>query len=316
MQAIAVKEYGAQPTVMELPKPKPGPGQILIKIRAAGMNPMDRVISEGEWKATMPGTFPLVLGSDVAGVVEAVGQNATRFSPGDVVFGQLLITPLGSAGTYAEYVAVSEGADLVRMPKKLDPVVAASLPTAGVTALEIVQSLGTLAGKTVLIIGAGGGVGSFATQFAAQAGAHVDANTHADAEARMRTYGAAETFDHGAVSLLDSVRRAHPDGIDVVIDLASDRAGFAAVASLLRRGGTALSTKWSADVESLAKAGITGVNFQVSMSRGMLERLADAVVAGRIVPAPIKRIKLGDVPATWSNGHFDGKTVIVLKARK
>jgi NADPH:quinone reductase-like Zn-dependent oxidoreductase len=301
---------------MALPKPKPGPGQILIKIRAAGMNPMDRVISEGEWKATMPGTFPLVLGSDVAGVVEAVGQNTTRFSRGAVVFGQLLIAPLGSAGTYAEYVAVSEGADLVRMPKKLDPVVAASLPTAGVTALEIVQSLGTLAGKTVLIIGAGGGVGSFATQFAAQAGAHVDANTHADAAARMRTYGAAETFDHRAVSLVDAVRRAHPGGIDVVIDLASDRDGFAAVAALVRRGGSALSTKWSADVESLARAGITGVNFQVSMSRGMLERLADAVVAGRIVPAPIKRIKLGDVPKTWSNGHFDGKTVIVLKARK
>jgi NADPH:quinone reductase-like Zn-dependent oxidoreductase len=89
MRAIAVNEYGAEPAVMALPKPKPGPGQILIKIRAAGMNPMDRAISEGEWKATMPGTFPLVLGSDVAGVVEAVGQNATRFSRGDVVLGQL-----------------------------------------------------------------------------------------------------------------------------------------------------------------------------------------------------------------------------------
>ncbi len=224
MQAIAVKEYGAQPTVMELPKPKPGPGQILIKIRAAGMNPMDRVISEGEWKATMPGTFPLVLGSDVAGVVEAVGQNATRFSPGDVVFGQLLITPLGSAGTYAEYVAVSEDADLVRMPKKLDPVVAASLPTAGVTALEIVQSLGTLAGKTVLIIGAGGGVGSFATQFAAQAGAHVDANTHAG---RTRT-----------ASTSSATWRA------TALDLLPSLLWCAGVEPLSRRNGPRTSSRW------------------------------------------------------------------------
>jgi NADPH:quinone reductase-like Zn-dependent oxidoreductase len=297
---------------MELPKPKPGPGQILIKIRGAGMNPMDRSISDGGWKAMMPATFPLVLGADVAGVVEAAGENTTTFSPGDVVFGQLFIAPLGSAGTYAEYVAVGEDANLARVPKNLDPVVAASLPTAGVTALEIVQSLGPLTGKTVLIIGAGGGVGSFATQFAAQAGAHVDANARADAAARMRMYGAAETFDHTTASLLDAVRRAHPDGIDAVIDLASDHDGFAAVASLVRRGGTALTTRYVADVESLANAGITGVNFQVSMSPGVLEQLADAVVAGRIVPPPIKRITLGDVPAIWSNARFDGKTVIVL----
>jgi NADPH:quinone reductase len=312
MQAIAVNEYGAEPAVMELPKPKPGPGQILIKIWAAGMNPMDRLISDGEWKSMMPGKFPLVLGTDVAGVVEGVGENTTRFSSGDVVFGQLFMAPVGSAGTFAEYVAVSEDANLARMPKKLDPVVAAALPTAGVTALQIVQSLGRLASKTVLIIGAGGGVGSFATQFAAQAGAHVDANARADAAARMRTYGAAETFDHTAVSLRDAVRRAHPVGVDVVIDLASDRDGFAAVASLVRRGGTALSTRRSADVESLAKAGIRGVNFQVAVSPGALQRLADAVITGRIVPPPIKRIELGDVPATWSNGRFDGKTVIVL----
>jgi len=312
MQAIAVNEYGAEPRIIELPKPKPGPGQILIKIWAAGMNPMDRMISAGEWKAVIPGQFPLVLGADVAGVVEAVGENATRFSSGDVVFGQLFIAPVGSAGTYAEYVAVSEDANLARVPKKLDAVVAAALPTAGVTALGIVESLGRLSGKTVLIIGAGGGVGSFATQFAAQNGAHVDANARADAAARMRSYGAAETFDHTAVSLLDAVRRAHPVGVDVVIDLASDRDGFATAAALVRRGGTALSTRRSADVESLAKAGIRGVNFQVSMSPGALQRVADAVVKGRIVPPPINRIELGDVPATWSNGCFDGKTVIVL----
>jgi threonine dehydrogenase-like Zn-dependent dehydrogenase len=128
----------------------------------------------------------------------------------------------------------------------------------------------------------------------------------------MRSYGAAETFDHTAVSLLDAVRRAHPVGVDVVIDLASDRDGFATAAALVRRGGTALSTRRSADVESLAKAGIRGVNFQVSMSPGALQRVADAVVKGRIVPPPINRIELGDVPATWSNGCFDGKTVIVL----
>ena len=312
MRAIAVNQYGAEPTLMDLPKPKPGPHQILIKVRDAGVNPMDRQMSNGRLQARMPATFPLVLGADLAGEVESVGENTTRFATGDLVFGQLLIAPLGSAGTYAEYVAVSEDANLARLPEPLDPVVAASLPTAGVTGLEIVESLGPLAGKTVLIVGAAGGVGSFATQFAAQVGAHVDASARADAASRMRQYGAAETFDHTAVALRSAVRQAHPDGIDGVIDLASDRIGFASIASLVRRGGTALTTNYVADVESLARAGITGLNFRLSMSPAALQRLAAAVVTGRILPPPIKRIELGDVPAMWNKPRFEGKTVIAL----
>jgi NADPH:quinone reductase-like Zn-dependent oxidoreductase len=312
MQAVAVNQYGAKPIVMQLPKPEPGPGQILLRIRAAGMNPMDRQISDGGWKARMPGMFPLVLGSDLAAVVEAVGENTSRFSPGDAVFGQLLIPPLGSAGTYAQYVAVEEDANVALMPKKIvDPEVAAALPTSGVTAMEIIQSLGRLDGKEVLIIGAGGGVGSFATQFAAHAGAHVDANVHADAAARMRKYGAAETFDHTAGSMLEAVRRAHPDGVDILIDTASDRDGFAAAASLVRKGGIALTTKYVSDDETLARAGIAGANFQSAVSPDALQQLADEVVSGHIMAPPLRRLELGEVPATWGAAHFDGKTVIV-----
>jgi NADPH:quinone reductase-like Zn-dependent oxidoreductase len=312
MQAVAVNQYGAKPTVMQLPKPEPGPGQILLRIRAAGMNPMDRQISDGGWKGRMPGMFPLVLGSDLAAVVEGVGENTSRFSPGDAVFGQLLIPPLGSAGTYAQYVAVVEDANLALMPQKIvDPEVAAALPTAGVTAMEIIQSLGQLAGKRVLIIGAGGGVGSFATQFAAHAGAHVDAIAHADAEARMRRYGAAESFDHTEGSMLDAVRRAHPDGVDILIDTASDRDGFAAAASLVRRGGIALTTTYVSDDERLGRAGITGANFQSAVSPDALQQIADEVVSGHIMAPPLRRLGLDEVPATWGSGHFDGKTVIV-----
>jgi NADPH:quinone reductase-like Zn-dependent oxidoreductase len=310
MQAVAVTEYGADPVVIDLPKPKPGRGEILIRIQAAGVNPMDRQISDGGWKAMMPGTFPLVLGSDVAGIVESTGRNTSRFWPGDVVFGQLLIPPLGSRGTYAEYVAVSEGANLARVPERLDPVVAASLPTAGVTALDIVQSLQPLERRTVLIIGAGGGVGSFATQLAARAGAHVDAIAHADAARRLRIYGVAEPFDSAADALADAVRNAHPDGIDALIDLASDADGFAALASLVRPGGTAVTTRYVAHVESLARVGVTGVNFRVSMSPQGLEQLACSIVTGQIVAPPIRRIALHDVPSSHAN--FDGKTVIVL----
>jgi NADPH:quinone reductase-like Zn-dependent oxidoreductase len=94
------------------------------------MNPMDRALASGAWKP-MPATFPMVLGVDGAGVVEQLGPGASRFSVGDDLFGQLLIAPLGSAGTYAEYVAVTEDAPLARVPGGLDDVIAAALPTAG-----------------------------------------------------------------------------------------------------------------------------------------------------------------------------------------
>jgi NADPH:quinone reductase-like Zn-dependent oxidoreductase len=128
MRAVTVTEYGATPAVAEVPTPKPGPGQVLIKLRAAGMNPMDRTLASGAWKP-MPATFPMVLGADGAGVVEQLGEGASRFSLGDDLFGQLLIPPLGSAGTYAEYVAVTEDAPLARVPSGLDDVVAAALPS-------------------------------------------------------------------------------------------------------------------------------------------------------------------------------------------
>ncbi len=262
----------------------------------------------------MPGTFPMVLGADMAGVVEALGEGATKFSPGDEVFGQLFIAPLGSTGTYAEEVAVTEDAPLAPVPVGFDPMVAAALPTAGGTALDIVELLEPLAGKTVLIVGAAGGVGSFATQLAANAGAHVIANAHESADDRMRSYGAAETVDHNLDSVLGAVRAAHRDGIDILIDVASDAAAFAELATLVKRGGTALTTTFVAEVDALAADGITGVNYVLSVSPELLERVARELVAGRIAKPPIRDIRLDDVPGAFEGiGHGDGKTVITMR---
>ena len=178
MRAVTVSEYRATPMVGEVPTPKPAAGQVLVRLRAAGMNPVDRKLASGDLRPA-PTTFPMVLGADGAGVVEAVGEGVTRYSVGDGVFGQLLVAPIGSAGTYAEYVAVSADAPLARVPGDLEDVLAVALPTAGGTGLALVESLEPLAGNTVLIVGAGGGVGSFAIQFAVDAGARVIANVRA-----------------------------------------------------------------------------------------------------------------------------------------
>jgi NADPH:quinone reductase-like Zn-dependent oxidoreductase len=315
MRAVIVGEYGGSPRVEEIPTPQAQAGQVLIRVRAAGMNPMDRAIAAGAWQSVMPATFPMVLGADVAGTVEKIGEGSSRFSAGDEVFGQVLIAPLGSAGTYAEYVAANEDAPLARVPAALDPAVAASAPTAGMSGLSLVESLGPLSGKSVLIVGAGGGVGSFATQFAVNAGARVIANVRADKAERMRSYGVAETIDHTTAPLPRLVERAHPDGVDVLVDLASDAPGFAALAALVRSGGTALTTRYVADVEELRARGVTAVNFQLPASAALLERVAEALGTGQIVAPPISRISLGQAPAVFAakNGsERDGKTVVVL----
>ncbi len=313
MRAITVSSYGANPSVTELPAPQAGPGQVLIATRAAGMNPMDVQIANGGWQDRVPGQFPMVLGADLAGTVREDGPGAARFAPGDEVFGQLLIPPLGSAGTYAQYVAVGEDAPLARIPAGLDPVTAAALPTTGVTAMQITESLGPLDGKIVLIVGAAGGIGSFITQLIAQAGAHVDAVAPAAEAERMTGYGAAEMIDRAAMPLPDAVARTHPDGIDVLVDVASDAAQFAALAAHVRPGGTVITTRYVADTETLARAGVTGVNFQLSIAAPLLDQLASRVAVGSLVPPPITRISLDDVPAVLGNpSHTEGKTVITM----
>ena len=316
MRAVIVNDYGESPVVAEMPKPKPGAGQVLIREQAAGMNPTERGIAAGLFRERIPGKFPMVLGIDVAGTIESVGEGATRFSPGDEVFGLLMIPPLGSTGTYAEYVAASEDAPLSPVPDGLEPTVAAALPASGMTGLGLVDSLGPLSGKKVLIVGAGGGVGSFATQFAVNAGAHVIANVREQAAERMRGYGAAETVDHTSGSLVDKVRQAHPDGIDVLIDVASAPDAFAALASLVNPGGAALTTISAANPQALEAAGVTAINFESEPSSELLDRVADALVTGTIVAPPITRITLDQAPAVFSgaNGRpADGKTVIDLE---
>jgi NADPH:quinone reductase-like Zn-dependent oxidoreductase len=315
MRAVIVNEYGGTPVVAEIPTPQPGSHQVLIKVRASAINPIDRWVASGA-RRSEAATFPMVLGADGAGIVEMVGEGETRFSPGDRVFGTLWrAAPLVPAGTHAEYVAVSADGPLVRVPDGLDFVVAAALPIAGMTGLALVEALTPPAGKTVLIVGAGGGVGAFATQFAVAAGARVIATVRSDMAQRLRGYGAAETVDHTRASPADAVRQAHPDGIDVLIDLASDAHGFSALASLVRRGGSALTTQYVADVEALKSTGVTGINFALQPSPALLERLANAVVTGQIVAPPITRVALDQVPALLSGAKSvptDGKTVITL----
>jgi NADPH:quinone reductase-like Zn-dependent oxidoreductase len=241
MRAVAVRKTGDRPELMELPVPRPAPGEVLVKLAAASVNPIDVGIAEGFFEGRMPHVHPLVLGVDGTGRVVEAGEGVRGLKPGDTVHGQFLRAPLGN-GTFADYAVVTEFSDsgaLQRVPDGMPADIAAALPTAGMTALGALEAIGPQAGQPVLIVGVTGGVGVFAVQLAAACGAEVIATARPDADRWIQRLGAAVTVDYTAEGIAEQVRKTHPDGIDALLDLTRDQAGFSEYAGLVRDGGTA-----------------------------------------------------------------------------
>jgi NADPH:quinone reductase len=313
MRAIAVSDIGGIPGLVDLPVPSPGPDEVLIRMTAASLNPVDLDIAQG--RLSLPTTRPLVLGVDGAGRVVEVGASVTEFAPGDLVHGQFFDAPLGR-GTFAEYAVVgaspSHGA-LQRTPDGLAAEVAATLPTAGMTALGVVESLDLRPGQSMLIVGATGGVGVFAVQLAAARGAEVIATARAEAEAWIRELGASQTIDYSSDDVSELVRKTHPDGVDALLDLTRDQARFTTYADLLRDGGSAVSVTFTASPELLASERITATNFMMQDKPGLLARITEEVSSGRIIVPVERTIALDEVPDALARnavGGARGKTVV------
>lgn len=315
MRAIAVPDIGGVPALVDLPVPSPGPGEVLVRLTAASLNPIDTDIARG--RLTLPTTRPLVSGVDGAGRVVEVGGSVAGYAPGDLVHGQFLDVPLGR-GTHAEYAVIaaspSHGA-LLRTPHAhgLSADVAAALPTAGMTALGMVEALDLRPGRTVLIVGATGGVGAFAVQLAAARGAEVIATARADADRWIRTLGASQTIDYTSEDVAESVRKNRPDGVDAFLDLTRDPAGFTTHAALVRDGGAAISATFTAPPELLGSDRIGVGNFMMQDKPGLLARITEEVCSGRI-SVPIGRtLTLEQVPdalTPGAGGGARGKTVV------
>jgi NADPH:quinone reductase-like Zn-dependent oxidoreductase len=313
MRAIAVDKLKGEPRLLEVAQPVAKPDQLLVKIAATALNPFDWKVAEGIMGKT-PTVFPLILGQDAAGTVAATGDSVTRFKTGQRIFGQFFHTPLGE-GTFAEYAVVPQTAPLVLLPPEIDFTTAAALPTAGMTALAMIETLELREQANLLIVGATGGVGSFATQIAASRGLHVlaTASTPGDAE-RLRQLGAREIYGSRNEMLLSDVQRNHPQGIDGIIDLVSDAAALTALSALVLQGGFVLTTVFSADEQALQGGGLRGGNFEVKASSTLLQRLADIVAAGKLTVPIESTIGLAEAPAAIARsraGHSKGKTVLV-----
>lgn len=312
MRAIAVDTLKGKPQLMILPRPTPKPDQLLVKVSVAGMNPFDWQLTDGVMTEVMPNVLPFVMGIDAAGDVVQLGSQVSRFRLGDRVFGQFFHSPLGE-GTYAEYCVVPETATIAKLPASVSDEVAAALPTAAMTALSIIDCLEIEPGSTVLIVGATGGVGAFATQFAAARGFIVLVTAGPQDAERMQGLGASRVFDARGTELIAQLIATYRQRIDAVIDLVSDREMFRSMSQLVPKGGYMLTTIDAADPEFLKDQHIKGGNFSLEADAALLLRLASLVETGQLMVPIEAAIGLERVPeaiAASRSGHAHGKTVI------
>ncbi len=273
MRAFIVPEFGSPGSVGERPTPEPGEGEILVRVSAAGVNAMDPIFRAGYYKDFMEHRFPLTPGLDYAGTVEALGTGVEGVAVGDEVFGAVGKMVAGE-GSFAEFVTATAGLAAKR-PAELPIEQAAALPTAGGTALAAVDALEASEGDTVAIIGAAGGVGSFATELAARRGLRVIAVTRGEHTDYVRGLGAVEVVDYTAGDVVEELRAKAPDGLAGIIDMFHDAQGAVPLAAVVKAGGRIVSPIAMGIDQALAGGSVTGHLVQAAVGRaGELGELA------------------------------------------
>jgi len=313
MRAVVVTDFLTEPGLADLPLPEPGPGEVLVRLAAAGVNPFDWKVIEGAMRDSVHHAFPLVLGSDGAGTVESIGADVADFNPGDRVFGSFMDVKHGR-GSYAEY-AIAKAAKLAHLPSGIAFDLAAALPTASAAAYTFVEGTGVGPGQTLLVNGASGGVGQSAVQLAAAQGVHVIATSGPDSADYLRELGASETVDYTAVPTVEQVRSAHPDGIDAIVDLVSSSAQIESVAGLLKPNGSIVSSNGVIDAELLATRGLRGANLYANSAPATLAFLAASVESGQLrvrIDYQVPLEEAAEALARLRKGKARGKTVLSI----
>ena len=310
MKAVRIHGFGDASvlTPEEIPVPDVGDEDVLIRVVAAGVNPVDWKIREGHLKDVVPHRLPLTLGWDASGVVESVGRSVRRLRPGDVVYTR---PDIGRDGAYAEYIAVRESEVALR-PTTISHVEAASLPLAGITAWEAIVNVGQVsAGQRVLIHAAAGGVGSLAVQLAKWRGAEVIATTSARNADLVTFLGADTVVDYQKENVASSLR-----GVDVVFDTVGGQVQQDSWATL-KPGGLLVSIV-DLPLEAAARArGLRSAFVFIQPSRIILDQLAGLVDVGQVRPLIGAEFALRDAAAAQrlsQSGRARGKIVLYVAA--
>ncbi|MGE7776064.1 NADP-dependent oxidoreductase [Chitinophaga sp. NPDC101104] len=311
MKAVAVNQFKSIPQVMDLPEPPVKAGTIRIRLAAAGLNPFDWKLVDGILENQMPHVFPMILGTDGAGVVESVGAGVDRFKVGDRVYGQMIHPPVGE-GSYAEMVTVPDSVAIAAAPHSIALSDAAALPTAGMTALQLLDRSGLTEGQKLLLIGATGGVGSFLTQVAKARGIYVIATASSEeSAARTQQLGAAETINYKTAP----VEEQFPGGADALIDLVSDKVNFEKMLPLVKKGGHVNTTQFVADKDRIHELGLRGGNFETKGTPASLDALRELIDNGRLTVPVDRRIPLDQAPQAIADSRAaksKGKTILLI----
>jgi NADPH2:quinone reductase len=306
MKAVTLDALGTPPALREdLPAPTPAANEVLVRVRASSANPVDNAIAAGMLSGMVEHEFPVTLGRDYAGVVEQVGSNITRYAVGDDVYGFLPhANPTVHDGTWAELITVPEDTSVARKPAGVDLAIAGAAPLAGITAMTAIDALQVSEGDTVLVVGATGGVGSFAVQLAAHAGATVIAPALPEDEEYLRGRGVSELLDRDA-DIAAAVRERYPDGVDALLDVVSYAPG--AFDAALKQGGRVASPN------SAAGDGPGRTNVLAEPTTENLERLAGLLDAGTLevsVQDTYELARAGEALQALGTTHTQGKLAI------
>jgi NADPH:quinone reductase-like Zn-dependent oxidoreductase len=306
MKAVRIHSYGG-PEVLkyeDAPEPTPGKGEVLVKVYAAGVNPVDWKVREGYLKQAINYPLPLILGWDVAGIVESIGTGVTKFKKGDEIFGKPDLT---RNGAYAEYIVVNES-DLALKPKSKDFVHSAAVPVTSLTAWQSLFDVAKLeAGQKILIHAAAGGVGSFAVQFAKWKGAYVIGTASKNNLEWLKSIGADETIDYNVVKFEDVVH-----DMDVVLDTIGGETQNRSC-KVLKKGGILVSTVGQPSEKEAEKFGVRcGVGNAVSNPE-QLNQIANLIDEGKVNPLVETILPLSEARRAHEisqSGHTRGKSVL------
>jgi NADPH:quinone reductase-like Zn-dependent oxidoreductase len=303
INAIQVHNYGDidQLRLEQIPQPEPQEGEVLVRVHAAGVNPVDWKIRAGWMKDFWPSTFPYVPGADLAGVVDKVGPGVTTLQPGQEVFGR------SSGGSYAEY-SIAPANALALKPKTLSFDDAATIPVGATTAWQGLFDHGNLQpGQRVLILGGAGGVGLFAVQFARWKGAHVISTASTRNVDFVRSLGAETVIDYTKANVGDEIHD---------VDLVFDTVGGTALTSAwptLKRGGTLVTIAGRPDEAKARELGVRTASFSAQVNSELLNTFAQLIDAGHIktvVGATFPLSEAGKAQELSQSGHGRGRIVL------
>ena len=312
MRAAVIQAFGGPEQIKTetLPVPDVHEGEVLVRIQAAGVNPVDAAVREGYMQKKLPHQFPLILGWDVAGTVADIGYSARRFEIGEGVYGYAR-RPLVQYGTYSEYIVLPESY-LAHIPQQIPVTEAAGIPLAGLTAYQCLFDAAQLQNhQSVLILGASGGVGSIAIQLARYQHAVIIAVAGAAKHAYMKELGADHTIDYKNKHVGQAARALLPQGVDLILDLASGETLQQSLAAL-KPGGKLVSVLHSG--KDLDPA----IDFQyvfVEPNTLQLDHLRDLADSGQLkvhVSQTFTLDQAAEAHRQIQRHHTKGKLVIVL----